>query len=62
MARFPKLTSLTLKGKPPSFRSNYYIPDLVDYDCSVQPWIETVVSSGVKNFEELRLKRMLVTD
>ncbi|PHU25672.1 hypothetical protein BC332_04004 [Capsicum chinense] len=61
MARFPKLTSLTLKGKPPSFRSNYYIyvrPDLVDYDCSVQPWIETVVCSGVKNFEELRLKRI----
>ncbi|XP_022866743.1 protein AUXIN SIGNALING F-BOX 2-like [Olea europaea var. sylvestris] len=58
IARFPRFRSLTLKGKP-HFADFNLVPN--DWGGYVQPWIESIVRGGV-NLEELRLKRMLVSD
>lgn len=57
--RFPGLKSLTLKGKP--HFADYF--NLVPYGWSafVYPWIEALAKSRV-GLEELRFKRMVVTD
>ncbi|XAR58319.1 hypothetical protein NMG60_11026768 [Bertholletia excelsa] len=56
--RFPRLRSLTLKGKP-----HFADFNLVPYDWGglLYPWIEVMAKRGV-NLEELRLKRMVVSD
>ncbi|RDX82763.1 Protein AUXIN SIGNALING F-BOX 3 [Mucuna pruriens] len=56
--RFPGLKSLTLKGKP-----HFADFSLVPYDWGgfVYPWIEALAKGGV-GLEELRLKRMVVSD
>ncbi|XP_010458719.1 PREDICTED: protein AUXIN SIGNALING F-BOX 3-like [Camelina sativa] len=58
IGRFPCLKSLTLKGKP-----HFADFNLVPYEWGgfVHPWIEALSSSRV-GLEELRLKRMVVTD
>ncbi|GER43002.1 auxin signaling F-box 3 [Striga asiatica] len=58
IARFPRLRSLTLKGKP-----HFADFNLVPYDWGgyVYPWIDAMARSGI-NLEELRLKRMVVSD
>ncbi|XAR52051.1 hypothetical protein NMG60_11006900 [Bertholletia excelsa] len=56
--RFPRLRSLTLKGKP-HFADFNLVPH--DWGGFVYPWIEAMAKSGV-NLEELRLKRMVVSD
>jgi hypothetical protein len=56
--RFPGLKSLTLKGKPHFADFNLVPPDWGGY---VQPWIEAFAKSRI-GLEELRLKRMLVSD
>ncbi|CAA2982834.1 AUXIN SIGNALING F-BOX 2-like [Olea europaea subsp. europaea] len=58
IVRFPRVRSLTLKGKP-HFADFNLVPH--DWGGFVQPWIESMVKDGV-NLEELRLKRMLVSD
>ncbi|CAI9763106.1 unnamed protein product [Fraxinus pennsylvanica] len=58
IARFPRVRSLTLKGKP-HFADFNLVPH--DWGGYVQPWIESMAKAGV-NLEELRLKRMLVSD
>ncbi|XP_009604230.1 protein AUXIN SIGNALING F-BOX 2 [Nicotiana tabacum] len=58
IARFPRLRSLTLKGKP-HFADFNLVPH--DWGGYVDPWIEAMAASGV-NLEELRLKRMVVSD
>ncbi|KAL7135952.1 hypothetical protein ABFS83_11G133200 [Erythranthe nasuta] len=58
IARFPRLRSLTLKGKP-HFADFNLVPH--DWGGHVYPWIEAMAKSGI-NLEELRLKRMVVTD
>ncbi|XP_059294363.1 protein AUXIN SIGNALING F-BOX 2 [Lycium ferocissimum] len=55
IARFPRLKSLTLKGKPDSY---VFSPHWGGF---LHPWIETIVSTGL-HLEELRLKRMVVSD
>lgn len=56
--RFPRLTSLTLKGKP-HFADFNLVPH--DWGGYVYPWIEALAESHI-NLEELRLKRMIVSD
>ncbi|XP_057482401.1 protein AUXIN SIGNALING F-BOX 2-like [Actinidia eriantha] len=56
--RFPRLRSLTLKGKP-HFADFNLVPH--DWGGFVYPWIDAMAKRGV-NLEELRLKRMVVSD
>ncbi|XP_047310118.1 protein AUXIN SIGNALING F-BOX 2 [Impatiens glandulifera] len=56
--RFPRFKSLTLKGKP-HFADFNLVPH--DWGGFVYPWIEAMAKSRV-NLEELRLKRMVVSD
>nr|AIT18060.1 auxin signaling F-box protein 2 [Prunus salicina] len=56
--RFPGLKSLTLKGKP-HFADFNLVPH--DWGGFLQPWVEAFVDSRV-GLEELRLKRMVVSD
>ncbi|KAL6953202.1 Protein AUXIN SIGNALING F-BOX 3 [Sarracenia purpurea var. burkii] len=56
--RFPRLRSLTLKGKP-HFADFNLVPH--DWGGFVYPWVEAMAKSRV-NLEELRLKRMVVSD
>lgn len=56
--RFPRIRSLTLKGMP-HFADFNLVPH--DWGGLVYPWIEAMAKSGV-NLEELRLKRMVVSD
>ncbi|KAL2500185.1 Protein AUXIN SIGNALING F-BOX 2 [Abeliophyllum distichum] len=58
ISRFPRVRSLTLKGKP-----HFADFNLVPYDWGgyVYPWIEAM-AKGSTNLEELRLKRMVVSD
>ncbi|BAU01727.1 Protein AUXIN SIGNALING F-BOX 2 [Vigna angularis] len=56
--RFPELKSLNLKGKP-HFADFNLVPH--GWGGFVYPWIEALVKSRV-DLEELRLKRMVVTD
>ncbi|KAF7129331.1 hypothetical protein RHSIM_Rhsim10G0002100 [Rhododendron simsii] len=56
--RFPRVRSLTLKGMP-HFADFNLVPN--DWGGLVYPWIEAMAKSGV-NLEELRLKRMVVSD
>ncbi|XP_030539569.1 protein AUXIN SIGNALING F-BOX 2-like [Rhodamnia argentea] len=58
IARFPGVKSITLKGKP-HFADFNLVPH--DWGGHVYPWIEVLARSRV-NLEELRLKRMVVTD
>ncbi|KAL0344180.1 UNVERIFIED_CONTAM: protein AUXIN SIGNALING F-BOX 2 [Sesamum angustifolium] len=58
IARFPRVRSLTLKGKP-HFADFNLVPH--DWGGYVYPWIEAMAKSGI-NLEELRLKRMVVSD
>ncbi|XP_027358482.1 protein AUXIN SIGNALING F-BOX 2-like [Abrus precatorius] len=56
--RFPRLKSLTLKGKP-HFADFNLVP--LGWGGFVYPWIEALAKSRV-DLEELMLKRMVVTD
>ncbi|KAI3457785.1 hypothetical protein Pfo_014448 [Paulownia fortunei] len=56
--RFPRVRSLTLKGKP-HFADFNLVPH--DWGGYVYPWIEAMAKSRI-NLEELRLKRMVVSD
>ncbi|KAM7509312.1 hypothetical protein LguiA_019765 [Lonicera macranthoides] len=58
IARFPRVRSLILKGKPHFADFNLVPPDWGGF---VFPWIEAMAKGGV-NLEELRLKRMVVSD
>lgn len=58
IARFPRVRSLTLKGKP-HFADFNLVPH--DWGGYVYPWIEAMVKS-YSELEELRLKRMIVSD
>ena len=58
IATFPRLKSLTLKGKP-HFADFNLVPH--DWGGVVYPWIEALAASRVA-LEELRLKRMIVSD
>nr|ARO72097.1 F-box/kelch-repeat protein [Betula luminifera] len=58
ITRFPGIKSLTLKGKP-HFADFNLVPH--DWGGYLQPWIEALAKSRI-GLEELRLKRMLVTD
>ncbi|KAL7106565.1 hypothetical protein ACP275_06G002000 [Erythranthe tilingii] len=58
IARFPRVRSLILKGKP-HFADFNLVPH--DWGGDVYPWIEAMTKNGI-NLEELRLKRMLVSD
>ncbi|KAF8020896.1 hypothetical protein BT93_G1338 [Corymbia citriodora subsp. variegata] len=58
IGRFPGVKSLTLKGKP-HFADFNLVPH--DWGGFVYPWIEALARSRV-NLEELRMKRMVVTD
>ncbi|CAA2988810.1 AUXIN SIGNALING F-BOX 2-like [Olea europaea subsp. europaea] len=58
ISRFPRVRSLTLKGKPHFADFNLVLHDWGGY---VYPWIEAM-AKGCTNLEELRLKRMLVSD
>ncbi|KAL3630877.1 Protein AUXIN SIGNALING F-BOX 3 [Castilleja foliolosa] len=58
ISRFPRLRSLTLKGKP-HFADFNLVPQ--DWGGYVYPWIEAMAKSGI-NLKELRLKRMVVSD
>lgn len=58
IARFSRLRSLTLKGKPHFADFNLVPPEWGGY---VYPWIEALSNASV-NLEELRLKRMVVSD
>ncbi|CAL9214757.1 unnamed protein product [Arabidopsis halleri] len=58
IGRFPCLKSLTLKGKP-HFADFNLVPH--EWGGFVLPWIEALARSRV-GLEELRLKRMVVTD
>ncbi|GER46823.1 protein AUXIN SIGNALING F-BOX [Striga asiatica] len=58
IARFPRVRSLTLKGKP-HFADFNLVPQ--DWGGYVFPWIEAMAKNGI-NLEELRLKRMVVSD
>lgn len=56
--RFPQLTSLNLKGKP-HFADFNLVPE--GWGAYVQPWI-AAMSPAYPWLEEIRLKRMVVTD
>ncbi|OVA17400.1 F-box domain [Macleaya cordata] len=58
IARFPKVRALTLKGKP-HFADFNLVPH--DWGGFVHPWIEAMAKS-YPGLEELRLKRMVVSD
>ncbi|PIN01798.1 Leucine rich repeat protein [Handroanthus impetiginosus] len=58
IARFPRVRSLTLKGKP-HFADFNLVPH--DWGGYVYPWIDAMAKCGI-NLEELRLKRMVVSD
>ncbi|GAA0138744.1 ubiquitin-protein ligase [Lithospermum erythrorhizon] len=58
ISRFPRLRSLTLKGKP-HFADFNLVPH--DWGGYVYPWIEVMSKAGF-DLEELRLKRMIVSD
>ncbi|GER38883.1 transport inhibitor response protein [Striga asiatica] len=58
IARFPRVRSLTLKGKP-HFADFNLVPR--DWGGYVYPWIVAMAKNGI-NLEELRLKRMVVSD
>ncbi|XP_050383302.1 protein AUXIN SIGNALING F-BOX 2-like [Argentina anserina] len=58
ISRFPRLKSLTLKGKP-HFADFNLVPH--DWGGSVDPWIEALADNRV-GLEELKLKRMVVSD
>ncbi|XP_077250429.1 protein AUXIN SIGNALING F-BOX 2-like [Tasmannia lanceolata] len=58
IVRFPRVRALSLKGKP-HFADFNMIPH--DWGASVYPWIEAMAKS-YPWLEELRLKRMLVSD
>ncbi|GMH24415.1 hypothetical protein Nepgr_026258 [Nepenthes gracilis] len=58
IARFPRVKSLTLKGKP-HFADFNLVPH--DWGGFVDPWIKTL-ARACPGFEELRLKRMVVSD
>ncbi|KAL3526213.1 hypothetical protein ACH5RR_014585 [Cinchona calisaya] len=58
ISRFPRLRSLTLKGKP-HFADFNLVP--ADWGAFVYPWIQALVNSGV-HLDQLRLKRMVVSD
>ncbi|CAH1420157.1 unnamed protein product [Lactuca virosa] len=57
-ARFPAIRSVTLKGKP-RFSDFNLVP--ADWGADVQPWLN-VFATAYPFLEELRLKRMVVTD
>lgn len=57
-ARFPGIRSVTLKGKP-RFSDFNLVP--ADWGADVQPWLN-VFATAYPFLEELRLKRMVVTD
>lgn len=57
-ARFPRIRNVTLKGKP-RFSDFNLVPE--DWGADVQPWL-TVFASVYPGLEELRLKRMVVSD
>ncbi|KAI3732073.1 hypothetical protein L1987_63270 [Smallanthus sonchifolius] len=57
-ARFPRIRSVTLKGKP-RFSDFNLVPE--DWGADVHPWL-SVFSSAYPFLEELRLKRMAVSD
>ncbi|KAF6137993.1 hypothetical protein GIB67_041866 [Kingdonia uniflora] len=56
--RFPNVRALTLKGKP-HFADFNLVPH--DWGASVFPWIKAM-SKSYPGLEELRLKRMVVSD
>ena len=58
MARFPGIRSVTLKGKP-RFSDFNLVP--ADWGADVRPWL-SVFATAYPFLEELRLKRMVVTD
>uniref|UniRef100_A0A7N0V5Q9 Uncharacterized protein n=1 Tax=Kalanchoe fedtschenkoi TaxID=63787 RepID=A0A7N0V5Q9_KALFE len=58
VSRFPRLKALTLKGKP-HFADFNLVPN--DWGGHVYPWIEAMTKNNI-GLEELRLKRMVVTD
>ncbi|GAB4847360.1 Protein AUXIN SIGNALING F-BOX 3 [Ancistrocladus abbreviatus] len=58
IARFPRLKSLTLKGKP-HFADFNLVPH--DWGGFVDPWIKAL-AKACPGLEELRLKRMVVSD
>ncbi|XP_024988910.1 protein TRANSPORT INHIBITOR RESPONSE 1-like isoform X2 [Cynara cardunculus var. scolymus] len=57
-ARFPRIRSVTLKGKP-RFSDFNLVPE--DWGADVHPWL-SVFSTAYPFLEELRLKRMAVSD
>lgn len=57
-ARFPRLTSVTLKGKP-RFADFGLLPN--DWGASIHPWV-LAFARAYPGLEELRFKRMTVTD
>ncbi|KAM3286870.1 hypothetical protein P3S67_025669 [Capsicum chacoense] len=56
LVRFPRLKSLTLKGIPTSYWN--LLPPQSQWGAFIHPWINT----GGLHLEELRLKRMVVSD
>eukprot|EP01018_Ginkgo_biloba_P011688 Gb_07333 [translate_table: standard] len=56
--RFPRITSITLKGKPRFSDFNLVPPH---WGADIHPWL-VVLSSAYPLLEELRLKRMTITD
>ncbi|XP_071736196.1 protein TRANSPORT INHIBITOR RESPONSE 1-like [Rutidosis leptorrhynchoides] len=57
-ARFPKIRSVTIKGKP-RFSDFNLVPD--DWGADIFPWLN-VFATAYPFLEELRLKRMAVSD
>lgn len=57
-ARFPRIQSVTLKGKP-RFSDFNLVPE--DWGADIQPWL-SVFATAYPFLEELRLKRMAVSD
>eukprot|EP00249_Psilotum_nudum_P022492 c28536_g2_i1 orf=489-2273(-) len=57
-SRFPRVRSLTLKGKP-RFADFNFVPQ--NWGADVYPWVLELAKTG-PFLEELRLKRMTVTD
>ena len=58
IARFPGVKSLTIKGKP-HFADFNLVPH--DWGGDVHPWVQAFAKRRIA-LEELRLKRMVVTD
>lgn len=58
ISRFPRVRSLTLKGKP-HFADFNLVPH--DWGAYLYPWVDSMVKANI-NLEELRLKRMVVSD